>query len=106
MNGDRVGYLDMRRLLQSRASVFASGRLQEGAYLHRAPCVTLRLETSGGENGRSELAIGCGKGRNMPRGAIPMPSATGRAAAKAVTFIVDTLKFQPRTYLNRRPDVR
>ena len=47
MNGDRVGYLDMRRLLQSRASVFASGRLQKGAYLHQALCVTLRLETSG-----------------------------------------------------------
>ena len=99
MNGDRVSYLDMRRLLQSRASVFASGRLQKGAYLHRAPCVTLRLETS--EWKRSKRA-----GHRLWRGAIPMPSATGRVAAKAVTFIVDTLKYQPRTYLNRRPDVR
>ncbi len=42
---ERLGYLDMTHLVRSGAAVFAdSGSLQNEAYFHRAPCVTLRPE--------------------------------------------------------------
>ena len=104
MNGDRIGYLDMRRVLQNGISGIRRIRqIAEGTYLHRTPCVTLRNETQWVETKR--VGHSCEKGRSMPRGANTDACGYGGGAAKAVALIVDPLKCQPEPHLNRRPDV-
>jgi UDP-GlcNAc3NAcA epimerase len=93
---DPLGYLDMQRLLRSAVMVFTdSGGLQQEAYFHRVPCVTLRSETEWVETieaGWNRLWKGPDYAPRQEISAF----GDGHAAEKAVELLVGFLKCQPR----------